>query len=524
LNRSKARIIKALAPYFAAAAALAQIDSPGNGLRAPLTAIQNIPESSRVPVHLTAASAVPSTAPSDRLNRAELFFQEGKEFVDAGLVEPARQSFDRAVLLLLETPEADPDRSRIERRLEEMIDLIYRYDLDNLGTGVPDAQLSFDKSPLDAIRELTFPLDPKMRSVVPKQIEVSSSQLPLETNDAVLSFINYFTTTRAGRSTLVNGWRRSTPYRPMIQRILAEEGVPQELIYLAQAESGFMPRAVSHKAAAGMWQFVRWRGQEYGLDSNQFVDWRLDPERATRAAARHLRDLFDQFGDWYLAMAAYNCGPGCVDRAVQRTGYGDYWEIRRRGALPKETSNYVPIVLAMTIVSKNAEQYGIEFDDPAPALEYDFLPVEAPTHVELVAGAADLPVSGIQSLNPALLKNVAPTGYELRVPKGMAAEIAEAIEGVPSAKRAASRLHRVKDGESLTEIATTYQTSAKTILAANSTSEDDLAAGQMLIVPASFDRPAKAPVRATSAGKSKARTAVSRTSRPAAPVTRKAKN
>lgn len=478
-------------------------------VRASLSAIQT--PSSSVPVHLTQAAA----PLSDRLNRAELHFQEGKRLLDAGLASEARQAFDLAVSILLEAPASEAGRERLERRLEEIIDLIYRYDLDDLGAGVPDGELPFEKSPLDAIRELVFPVDPKLRTVVPKQIEVSSSQLPLETNDAVLSFINYFTATRVGRNTLINGWRRSTPYREMIQRILAEEGVPQELIYLAQAESGFIPRAVSHKAAAGMWQFVRWRGQEYGLESDAHVDWRLDPERSTRAAARHLRDLYEQFGDWYLALAAYNCGPGCVDRAVQRTGYADYWELRRRGAIPKETSNYVPIILAMTIVSKNAEQYGIVFDDPAPPLEYDLLPVSVPTHVELVAGAADFPVSGIRQLNPALLKSVAPAGYELRVPKGMATEIAEAIEAVPEPQRAASRLHRVKPGESLAEIATAYKTSTKTILTANAAPVHHVTEGQMLILPASFERPVKK-VRTTKSGRPHARSAVSRTSKPAA--------
>jgi membrane-bound lytic murein transglycosylase D len=509
LHRSKALFTRALALVFPAAAALAQLENPVGGLRTPITAVQH---TSRVPAHLAPDTAIPL---NDRLNRAEFYFQEGKRLVDAGQMGEARQSFDRAVTLLLEAPESEEDRRRMERRLEELVDLIYKYDLDDLGADQPDSPLPFQRSPLDAIRELTFPLDPKLRSVVPRQIETSTSQLPLETNDSVLSFINYFTATRVGRNTLVNGWRRSTPYRPMIQRILAEEGVPQELIYLAQAESGFIPRAVSHKAAAGMWQFVRWRGQEYGLHSDQNLDWRLDPERATRAAAQHLRDLFNQFGDWYLALAAYNCGPGCVDRAVQRTGYADYWELRRRGAIPKETSNYVPIILAMTIVSKNADQYGIVFDDPSPELRYDVLPVTEPTHLELIAGAADFPVSGIRDLNPALLKSVAPAGYELRVPKGTAQDILDAVAAVPVSQRAASRLHRVKPGESLTEIATTYKTTTKTILAANPGPIEDLWAGQMLLVPASFDRPAKAPVRKASSSKAKAHSAVSRSGRTA---------
>ena len=185
------------------------------------------------------------------------------------------------------------------------------------------------------------------------------SQLPLQMTDAVLSYINYFNSDR-GRKTLLFGLKRAGRYKPMIQRILAEEGVPQELIYLAQAESGFLPRAVSNKAAVGMWQFIQWRGRQYGLNQTAYTDDRLDPEKATRSAARHLRDLYEKFGDWYLAIAGYNCGDGCVEKAVQRTGYADFWELRARNAIPKETTNYVPIIVAMTIMHKNAKDYDLE--------------------------------------------------------------------------------------------------------------------------------------------------------------------
>ena len=150
----------------------------------------------------------------------------------------------------------------------------------------------------------------------------------------------------------------------MIQRTLKNEGVPQDLIYLAQAESGFHPLALSRVGARGMWQFMASRGRGYGLQHTWWVDERQDPEKSTRAAARHLKDLYNQFGDWYLAMAAYNSGPGTVQSAVKRTGYADFWELYRRNVLPKETRNYVPIILAVTIMAKNPAQYGL--DDMAP--------------------------------------------------------------------------------------------------------------------------------------------------------------
>ena len=146
----------------------------------------------------------------------------------------------------------------------------------------------------------------------------------------------------------------------MIQRTLKQEGVPQDLIYLAQAESGFHPLALSRVGARGIWQFMASRARGYGLQRNWWVDDRQDPEKSTRAAARHLKDLYNQFGDWYLAMAAYNSGPGTVQSAVKRTGYADFWELYSRNVLPKETRNYVPIILAVTIMAKNPAQYGLD--------------------------------------------------------------------------------------------------------------------------------------------------------------------
>src|SRR5205823_9887356 len=218
----------------------------------------------------------------------------------------------------------------------------------------------------------------------------------LSMNDTVLGYINYFS--KRGHNTIVAAKQRSGRYRPMIQRVLDEEGVPQELIHLAQAESGFIPRAVSRAAAGGMWQFLTWRGQQYGLMQTRFTDDRMDPEKATRAAARHLRDLYQEFGDWYLAIAAYNCGPGSVEKAVERTGYADFWELRARGVLPAETTNYVPIILAMTIMEKNAAEYGIDrlkLDSP---LEYDTADPTAPTSLTLVSDAREMPGTELAGL------------------------------------------------------------------------------------------------------------------------------
>jgi membrane-bound lytic murein transglycosylase D len=317
-------------------------------------------------------------------------------------------------------------------------------------------------------------------------------------NDSILGFINYFSA--KGHRTIVAGLERAGRYKPMIHRILGEEGVPQELIYLAQAESGFMPRAISNKAAAGMWQFVKFRGQEYGLNQTPFTDDRLDPEKATRAAARHLKDLYTQFGDWYLAIAAYNCGPGTVAKAVERTGYADFFELRDRHVLPKETTNYVPIILAMTIMSKNAKEYGLEDLALESPVDYDTVSMTAPTHLQLIGDMTDTPISQLQMLNPALLKNIAPESYEVRVPKGSGEALSASLETIPASQRASWRMHRVETGDTLAGIAKRYGITTKSISDVNKMIGTEPSAGDHLIIPAVYHAPvSKAPVSAKAA-------------------------
>jgi membrane-bound lytic murein transglycosylase D len=420
------------------------------------------------------------TLADSRIRRAESLFQQGKTAYLSGDMDRARSSFDAAVDSLLSTPDNLPERHKVERKLEDLVGAIHRYDVNGMGAGDLSAEPSYDKAPLEDILEMTFPVDPNMKPKVKEQLHATVSQLPLELNDAVLSYINYFSTEK-GRRTLIAGLERAGKYKPLIQRILAEEGVPQELIYLAQAESGFLPRARSHKSAVGMWQFVRARGRQYGLTQTAYSDERLDPEKATRSAARHLRDLYEKFGDWYLAIAGYNCGDGCIERAVERTGYADFWRLRSLNAIPRETTNYVPIILAFTIMHKNAKEYGIEDIEPDEPITYDTLELEAATHLALVADAASRPVSVLRELNPALLKNVAPTGYPLHIPVGTKAAVIAGLETVPAKYRASWRIHRVETGDTLASIARRYRMSVDSIAAANETSDAEI--GDVLIIP-----------------------------------------
>jgi membrane-bound lytic murein transglycosylase D len=272
----------------------------------------------------------------------------------------------------------------------------------------------------------------------------------------------------------------------MIQRVLDEEGVPQELIHLAQAESGFFARAVSRAAAGGMWQFVKFRGNEYGLKQTSYTDDRMDPEMATRAAARHLRDLYKEFGDWYLAIAAYNCGPGVVEKAVERTGYADFWELRSRGVLPAETTNYVPIILAMTIMEKNAAEYGIEGFQLDPSLEYDTVETPGLTSLTLVADILDIPVTELAEINPASLRGMVPEAYPLHVPKGTADPLVAAFQRIPANHLDAWRMHRVSAGETLAVIGKRYNVQASNIVAVNHLDADQPQEGDRLLIPAAL--------------------------------------
>ncbi len=433
----------------------------------------------------------PRSAEADsRIFKAEGHFETGRKLYQQGDLTGARREFDAAIDLLLSAPENIPDRQKLERRLDQMAETIYRYDLEGLGSGATQPEVVYDKTPLDEILQLTFPTDPNLRPKVKEEIAATLSQLPLEENDAVLSYIHYFSTDR-GHKTLVAGLRRAGRYHSLIQRILDEEGVPQELIFLAQAESGFLPRAKSYKSAVGMWQFVQFRGREYGLNQTPLSDDRMDPEKATRAAARHLHDLYATFGDWYLAMAAYNCGPFCVEHAVQRTGYADFWELSRLNVLPKQTANYVPLILAMTIMAKNPKDYeleGVDLDEP---VRYDSVDIEAPTHLALIADATERPVSEIQDLNPALLKLVAPAGYQLRVPPGTSAAVRSTLETIPASHRAAWRVHRVLEGETLDEIAHRYATPVSSISAVNQKLRVP-SAGDLVVIPAAYSQRAYA--------------------------------
>jgi len=436
-----------------------------------------------VPGFLLESPQIPRRTRGDELvEEAERHFAAGKQAYETGHFAAARQEFDLAIDSMLDASDQNPaDRQAYDRRMDQLVDAIHSFDLAALGASDSSEEGRFDKAPLEDILQMTFPVDPKIKGQVLEQVAATVSQLPLSVTDAVLGYVNYFS--NRGHGTITVAMQRSGRYRPMIQRILDEEGVPQELIHLAQAESGFMPRAMSRARATGMWQFMAWRGAEYGLQRTTYTDDRLDPEKATRAAAHHLHDLYNMFGDWYLAIAAYDCGPQTVQTAVERTGYADFWELRARGELPIETTNYVPIILAMTIMEKNAQAYGLDQVQMDPPIEYDTVELAALTSLPLIADVTDTSVPELAELNPALLGSLAPANYAVHVPKGSSTRLTAALALVPAEHRAAWRLHRVAPGETLAAIGARFGVSTASLLAANSLPAHTAVEGDLLVVP-----------------------------------------
>ena len=337
---------------------------------------------------------------------------------------------------------------------------------------------------LDELMELTLPESPRILTHEEALLN-TRSDLPLVMNDAVQRLINYFTETSRGKATIRRSMGRGAAYRPMIQRILKEEGVPAEIFYLAMAESGFEPKARSHARAIGMWQFIADRGKQYGLRQDRYVDLRYDPETATRAAARHLKDLHIEFGDWYLAMAAYNGGPNRVKRGIARTGSRDYWELSRRRVIYRETRNYVPIILAMTYVGQNLHLFDFGELDPAPEIRYDTVRTEGEISFALIADATGTSVETIKGLNHALMRSATPPyGYDLRLPKNSAERFQREIALVPADKRLNWRRYEVRPGETLQAVANRHKVSAKTLASLNSLPAGDaLPGGIRLTIP-----------------------------------------
>ncbi len=416
--------------------------------------------------------------------QAEKLYATGQANYQSGHLDAAKQNFDQAFNVLLTSPIEVRDNPRLEREFDKIVEGVRGLELVALREGDGFTEQRSEPAPIDEANDITFPVDPNVRAQAEAEIKTTKSDLPLMLNDQVAMFINYFSSTK-GRHTLEHGLERAGRYREMISQTFRQEGVPQDLIYLAMAESGFQPLALSRAGARGMWQFMAGRGSMYGLERNWWVDDRQDPEKSTRAAARHLKDLYQQFGDWYLAMAAYNTGPGNVQHAVERTGYADFWELYRRGVLPQETRNYVPIIVAVTIMAKNPAQYGLEDVVPEKPASTDKATIDYPVDLRLVAECLDTSAASLQELNPSLLRMTTPKDqtFTLNLPAGSKDKYETAISLIPPDMRTFWRYHRVEYGDSLGSIARKYHTSTGVIEEANNLSGDEVTVGSKLIIP-----------------------------------------
>jgi len=444
------------------------------------------------PAAQSASQAAPRlTAEQQRarqlIGQVEAAYAAGDADYRKGMLAEAKIQFDRAVDLMLSSGldiKADP---QLQDEFDKIVDLVNGLEMEALKQGngfVPKEEIT----PAEAASDVTFAVDPNLVAKATADLATTKSDLPLVSNEYVAAFINFFAYTQKGHNTLEHSFERSGRYKPMIQRVLAEEGVPQDLIYLAVAESGFQPQAVSRKSkAGGMWQFMP--GPYYGLTRNAYVDERFDPEKSTRAYGRYMKFLYGELGDWYLAMAAYDHGAGNMQHAVQRTGYADFWELYKRNELPRETQNYVPEILAAIIIANHPQQYG--FDDVTldPPVLTDTVTIDYSIDLRLVSDLVGAPVDEIEALNPSLLRMVTPpdASFDLHLPAGTATLFAQRAALIPEARRNSWRYHPVVAGDTLASVAQEYRVPVAELASANqlstSQSGQSLADMDALVVP-----------------------------------------
>ncbi|MBI4124857.1 MAG: LysM peptidoglycan-binding domain-containing protein [Deltaproteobacteria bacterium] len=311
--------------------------------------------------------------------------------------------------------------------------------------------------------------------------------VPVVYNDRVQKWIHHFQYKDHARFSLYLA--RSGRYIPFMREILRKEGLPQDLVYLALIESGFSNYAYSKAHAVGPWQFIRPTGRIYGLAINSWVDERRDPEKATRAAARYLKKLYGDFGDWYLAMAAYNAGEGRIKRATHQARSGSFWQIAapRKHYLRNETKEYVPKFLAAMIIAKNPQAHGfshVRYEEP---LAFERVTVRGPLGLDVAAELAGVPVNEIRLLNPELALEMTPQGvYSLKIPAGTQEVFHLAYAQLPPEEKVRVVYHTIRSGDSIWKIARRYGVSKDSLMAANNLTARSaryLRPGKRLIVP-----------------------------------------
>jgi membrane-bound lytic murein transglycosylase D len=434
----------------------------------------------------------------------EAEFEAGRGAWEQGRFEAAREHFDRAVTVLISLPEGARPDPRLSRTLTSLVDRITAIELAGLRSGAGAAETQTEPAAIDELLSIAAVDRPSpaatTRETVAADLERTPHDVPIPLHPKVLQYVELFQGRL--RDFLQEGLERGQPYLPMITRVFKEEGVPLDLVYLPLVESAFKSNALSRASARGMWQFMPATGREHDLAQTWFVDERSDPEKATVAAARYLKTLNGMFdGDWHFALASYNAGPGRLQSAVRRSKRTDYWAIiASTRYLPRETREYVPMVLAAIVIARNPELYGFTVE-PATPLVYESVTIPDALALETVAEWAEVPVDQLRELNPALRRDVTPfkASYDLKVPVGVAATVQARI--ATHSEFLPYRFHVVRPGETLASIARKYGVTTRQLRDMNELRTTRVKARQEIRIPLST-RPA-----ASTAAKAAARPA-----------------
>jgi membrane-bound lytic murein transglycosylase D len=415
-------------------------------------------------------------------------FEAGQKELQLGHLEMARAEFNKALDVLLESPFGARSEPRIREHFDRMVERISATELTSLAQGDGFAEKKYEPASIDDLLALsTFQPNPSAQTQEAVAEDLTDHDIDIPLNSRVLSYVELFSGRLRGY--LQEGLSRGAQFLPMIQDVFRAEGLPLDLAYVPLVESAFKPDALSRAKAKGMWQFMRGTALENGLKHDWYIDERAEPEKATRAAAKYLKTLYGMFGDWHLALASYNGGPGRVQNAIKRAGgVKDFWRLSAsRRYLPQETRDYVPLILAAMIVARNPAQYGMDVE-PAPSGVPSFEKVALPVAVDLrrVAEWAGTDVQTIQGLNPELRRWTTPVrakNYELKVPEGSGDVIlAKLADAGPDT--ANLTWHTVRKGETLLSISRTLKVNRADLADANYISvKSRVTPGQQLIVP-----------------------------------------
>jgi membrane-bound lytic murein transglycosylase D len=422
---------------------------------------------------------------------SERRFEAGLEELALGHGEAAKRSFDQALSVLMESPYGGRTEPRIRDHFDRLVDRISTYEVKALNQGDGFTEQKYAPATIDELLALStmfeaVPAAAELRSTVQSDLATGGNDINIPLNQQVLSYVALF----QGRlhDFIEVGMKRGSKYLPMIQNVFRAEGLPLDLAYVPLIESAFNPNALSKAQAKGVWQFMAGTAVENGLRRDWYIDERSDPMKATVAAARYLKTLVNLFsGDWHLALASYNGGPGRVQKALKRVGVEDFWTLAENPkVLPRETREYVPMILAAIVIARNPAQYGFDVEYEAPA-GYDAITLPRPVDLRRVAEWAGTTIDEIQALNPELRRWTTPlkdTQYELKVPAGTADRVNARLNDTPAVELVSLKWYTVKKGDTLAAIARRLQVAQSDLAEANDLKVTArVATGQKLIVP-----------------------------------------